>query len=434
MALVDAVSAPSTKSELDLFTVPPTQVAIKRGYWDEIHPNNPVTNDGPYEFRIPPDPHMLQLSKNYIYMKFNITKNTGAVLPAGHDAVAPINLIGKTFFKQVKMYLSGKLVFDSGDKYAYRSFLETELNYGFDAKSTHLQSSLYSNEAGRDIDEATNSGFIERAAMTKESNIIEVTAPLHADLFMQDRYLLSQTEMRLELHRNSNAFVLQCPTNVADIQLNVLQVKLYIRKVEVLDSVSIALEKTMLKYSAKYPIRRVVMMNLHVTNPARATPLNNLFSGQLPRRMIFGCIDGDAYRGVINKSPFNFKNYSITDVRVVCGGQTYPAHPMRLDFPKNCYIRAYDHLFEALDLAKDNKGNHINRAQFKDGRCLFAFDFTPDEDDGPHWDLVREGSTSIEISFGDQLPASGVEVIIYAEFDNMVLIDKNRNTFYDYTA
>lgn len=74
MSLVDSLSSASTKSELDFFTVPPTQVVIKRGFWDEINPTNPVTNEGPYEFRIPSDPHLLQLSKNYIYMQLKITQ------------------------------------------------------------------------------------------------------------------------------------------------------------------------------------------------------------------------------------------------------------------------------------------------------------------------------------------------------------------------
>jgi len=51
-------------------------------------------------------------------MKLKITKTNGHALDANHDLVAPINLIGKTFFKQVKMYVGGKLCFDSGDKYA----------------------------------------------------------------------------------------------------------------------------------------------------------------------------------------------------------------------------------------------------------------------------------------------------------------------------
>jgi len=32
------------------------------------------------------------------------------------------------------------------------------------------------------------------------------------------------------------------------------------------------------------------------------------------------------------------------------------------------------------------------------------------------------------------LPSSGVEIIIYAEFDNLLMIDKDRNVFFDYSA
>uniref|UniRef100_A0A915JL60 Uncharacterized protein n=1 Tax=Romanomermis culicivorax TaxID=13658 RepID=A0A915JL60_ROMCU len=37
------------------------QVVIKKEYWDETNPLNPITNEGPYEFRVPPDPNTMQL-------------------------------------------------------------------------------------------------------------------------------------------------------------------------------------------------------------------------------------------------------------------------------------------------------------------------------------------------------------------------------------
>ena len=113
---------------------------------------------------------------------------------------------------------------------------------------------------------------------------------------------------------------------------------------------------------------------------------------------------------------------------------TFPTHPFKLDFKNNQYIRAFDQLFEALDLARDNKGNGITREGFKNGQCLIAFDLTPDEDDSGHWDLIKEGTTSIEISFADRIPDTGIEVIVYAEFDNLVMLDKHRNVMYDYNG
>uniref|UniRef100_A0A915KHT8 Uncharacterized protein n=1 Tax=Romanomermis culicivorax TaxID=13658 RepID=A0A915KHT8_ROMCU len=47
--------------------------------------------------------------------------------------------------------------------------------------------------------------------------------------------------------------------------------------------------------------------------------------------------------------------YSITEVKVIAGGQTFPSHPLKLDFANNKYRHAYDQLFEVLDMAKDNK-------------------------------------------------------------------------------
>jgi hypothetical protein len=118
--LIDEQSTPSTKSELDLFTVPPTQVAVRRSFWSEIQLQNPCTNDGPYEFKISPDTFMLDLSKNYIYFIARIVKSDDSVCKATKaqdgsdegDLVFPINLLGKTFFKQMKIFLNGKLISD----------------------------------------------------------------------------------------------------------------------------------------------------------------------------------------------------------------------------------------------------------------------------------------------------------------------------------
>ena len=58
-------SAPGLKSELDLFSVPPTQVATESGRWSTVRLSNPVTDTGPYKFMVPRDSMMLDLNKNY---------------------------------------------------------------------------------------------------------------------------------------------------------------------------------------------------------------------------------------------------------------------------------------------------------------------------------------------------------------------------------
>ncbi|MCP3667698.1 MAG: hypothetical protein GY696_35275 [Gammaproteobacteria bacterium] len=73
----------------------------------------------------------------------------------------------------------------------------------------------------------------------------------------------------------------------------------------------------------------------------------------------------------------------------------------------------------------------VNLNKFKNGICIFAFDLSPDEDDGgDHWDLVKEGETTVNIQFS-AATAVAIEVIVYAEFDNLLTIDHARNTFID---
>lgn len=260
-------------------------------------------------------------------------------------------------------------------------------------------------------------------------------APLHVDLLMQDRYLLPHTDVRIELHRNIDPLLLLCfQQNAAQYKLEIREMKLFIRKVEVLESIQLALESTFANYAAKYPLRRVVVTSLHVTQQRRVTPVNSIFQGQIPRRMIIACCDQDAYHGVMNKSPFNFKNYKIQSIKVNAGGQSYPAQPLKLDFGNDHYLPAYMQLFDALGLANDNRGNNITRQAFGKSHCIFAFDLTCDADDGAHWDPIKEGNTSVEIQFGGDLPAGGVQVIVYAEFDNLLSIDRNRIAHFDYAA
>ena len=441
--LIDEMSSTAIKSQLNLFDLPPTQVVIENTSWREIQLRNACNSQGPYEFYVSPDPQMLNLTKNYLFLEMKITKEDGGDLihtvgAANLDPlVGPINLIGKTFIKQVKVSLNGVEVFDSGDKYAYRAYLETELNYGSDAKVSHLQAAVYNRDTPYEqIDSDQNTGFTTRAGYFNGSALVQLIAPLHCDLFSQSKYMLNNVDLRVTVYRNTDAFCLMSPNAAQRYKVHVENMKWYVQTVEVSKSMGLALERIMTQYTAKYPIRRVEMRTMHVDAGRRQTPQNAVFNGQIPRRVVLGCVDGDAYQGVYGKSPFNFKGaaYEINEVSVVAGGKTYPQKPLTMDFPNNRYVEAFMHFFEGLGISDENKGNGITLKSYKNGSCMFAFDLSPDHDDGNHWDLVRDGSTAVNIKFGQAVPAGGIEVIIYAEFDNLITIDRDRHTFIDYRA
>lgn len=435
--LVDDKSHPSTASILDLFTVPPTQVSFDQGYWQELQLSNACTNEGPYKFIIQSDPHYLHLNRNYLYLNLRIVKEDGKPL-TNTDKVAPINLLGKTFAKQVTVLLNGKQAYDSGDLYAYRTFIETELNFRDEAKSNVLQTSGYEKDTPP-IDSTTNTGWLELQKKYSLSQEVELMAPLHCDLFLSDRLIVSNAELTVEIHRNSDDFLLMSMATPVDGQaspkykIEVLDVKWYIRKLQVMDSIHLGIETVLNRTPAKYPLRRISMTNHFVAVGRRSVAQTPVFNGQLPRRIIVAFVKESAFFGSPQHSPFNFINASVKSIQIEAGGQLFPRVPLKADYGSNKYTRAYIQLLEALGHADENVSNGINMSDFKTHRCFYAFDLTPEESDASHWQLLKEGTVIVHCDFKTAVADQGLEMIVYGEFDNLALIDRTRTIHYDYS-
>ena len=76
----------------------------------------------------------------------------------------------------------------------------------------------------------------------------------------------------------------------------------------------------------------------------------------------------------------------------------------------------------------------FSREQYKDGCALFAFDLTPQMDSSEvGFELIKHGNIHIEIHFATAT-ARTLTVIVFAEHDNLLEIDQDRNVAFDYTA
>ena len=204
----------------------------------------------------------------------------------------------------------------------------------------------------------------------------------------------------------------------------------YVRKVEISKSIHLAIEGALLKHPAKYSI---VLTKLHIAGGSRSTPTNTLFTGQIPRRLVIGCVDSDAFYGTYTKSPFYFKHFNINQISVTAGGVQFPQDPLVMDFERKQYMRPFVQWYEGLGIGGEDRSNGIGLANFKLGNCLFVFDLTRDSHDSGHWELMHEGATTLNMLFAADVPANGIELIVYAEFDNLVSIDRFRNVHLDYT-
>ncbi len=79
----------------------------------------------------------------------------------------------------------------------FRAFLETELNYEQAQKSSFLVSAGYELDTPIEhLDDAQNTGWVNRAEDYNLSNTVELMAPLHMDLFHQEKFLLNHMDLR----------------------------------------------------------------------------------------------------------------------------------------------------------------------------------------------------------------------------------------------
>jgi len=435
MAFLHTHSCECLKSELELFSLPPTQTTIEGTQWVYYKPISSLTDDAPIEFVVPGQgDEYIDLAHTMLSMRVRI--NSLAEKPDATAKVGPVNNLLHSMFSQVDVFLNQKLVSPPSNAYAYRAYIETLLNYGYGAKSSHLTSVLWYNDVAGKMDDLTdaNTGLANRRSYLGANETVDLLGHLHCDIFNQERFLINGVEMRLRLVRTSNAFSLLSTSK--DFDIRILEASLLVRRAKISPGILLAHARALSKSTAKYPLTRVEVKAISMPAGVHGDTLDNVILGQIPKRIIIGFVDNKAFNGNRSLNPFNFQNYKINYLSLYADGVQIPSKPLQPDFTKvGGYVDAYHTLFSGTGIHFLNQGNCISRGSYPNGYCLFAFDLTPDlsANSSSHWNLVRHGSVRIEVRFAEAL-ASTVNCIVYAEYDNVLEIDSSRQVIVDFSG
>ena len=433
MKLLHQNSAQCIRSELDIFSLPPTQTAIEHGQWVEYNPVSTFSSSAPIEFIVSGSgEEYIDLQNTLIEIKASV-KTLNGESTSSQDTTAPINNTLHSLFSQLDISLNDVTITPSSTTYPYRSYIETHLNYSRDAKQGRLGAGLYFRDTNITQSDPTatsgkNSGLVQRHSICTSSESFEMMGTLHSDIFYQNRYLVNGVTMKIRLSRTKDAFVM-----MGEGKINILSAKLYIRKMKITPSLVLAHERMLQNQSAKYPITRVECKVIHLPKNQQSFSHDNLFLGQLPRRIVMGIVDNNALNGDFNMNPFEFKHANLNFLSVHVDGHQIPWSPLKPSFDENNYIRAYYTQFTGGDGVSSDTGNGITRHDFKNGNAIYCFDLSPDlgSSCGHHFSVVKSGNLRVEFGFDTPLTFTG-NVIIYAEFENVIEIDKDRKVTCDY--
>ena len=384
MSYVHPFSKRCDKSEIDLFSVPPTQQSLERGRWIDYAPLSSVENpDSAITYLIAGTDEYIDLSKTILTVRGEITKGDGTKLTGGNQtSVAPVNNFLHSLFKQVDVYLNGKQVTPAMGTYAYRAYIETLLNYDVSAKKSQFTSALYYKDTATKMDEAGslpgsspktinnvtavtvvgsgansttattltkeevkitesgsgNQGFAKRSKFIRNGKQFVLSGPIFADIFMSDRLLLNMMDLKVVLNRSSHKFCLMDKTDenapTVNPQVKLSEVILKIRKVKVDQAVSDGIERMLKQTPALYLIRRVECKILTVPLGLPTTRQDNIFSGIIPKTFVVGFVNVNAANGTYWTNPYNFAHFGVTSLSLTANGEEIPFKQLTLAYPK----------------------------------------------------------------------------------------------------
>ena len=378
MAFVHRQSCEGVKSELDLFTVPPTQNSIVDSRIVEHQPMASLDSGGPIEFLIPGSgDDYLDLANTMLHVQVKVTRADGDDLLLALP-VAQLNNWLYSLFSQVDVYLNGTLVTPSTNTYAYRAYIETLLSYGTDAKDTQLTVQLWHKHTATRMDAveiddgpAANAGFVARRANILRSRIVDMMGRLHVDLFLQDKFMINGVDVKMRLVSSKPAFALMAGGVNPDYKITIVNATLFAKK------------------ATLNPMRSVDCKVYSIPAGARSHTHENLLLGILPKRLVLCCIDNDAYNGAFDKNPFHAKNNDINFLAVYVDARQIPSKPFQPNFEDDLFVRSYTSLFTSTGKIWQDEGNGLTRSDFRHGNTFFGFDMTPDQCDGPCFHLVQ---------------------------------------------
>ena len=409
-----------TLSDTDLFTPPFVQSDIQHGYFENVFPISKLNDHGPVEFIVEnSSDKFIDLANANLNLKVQILKGDGKKLD-DKDDVDTVNYIFGSIFNQVDVNLGGSIVSTSNNTYSYRAYLETLLNFGRDAKKSQLQMGLYYKDpTGNDGNE-----------YFKKSQVVELCGQLHCDMFHQGRLLLNALPLKITLHRNKSGFMLSTKSN-EKYKFVLLEAVLSVRKVQLAPHKFIEIQKSLETSPALYPINRVDVRTHSVAAGLTSLIWDNVFQGQLPNRVFVAMVDNDAFTGSFKKDPFEFKHYNLSKIGCFVNGESLPTQPLKFNFAKDEYLEGYRSLFTTTGKINRDEGIDINRRSYKSNNALFGFDISPSMCNGGHQESVKQGTLRLELEFQEAL-ANTITVLIYADFDNHISIDKFRNVLKNY--
>ena len=418
-------------SALFIFDKPGTMTDIQKYQVVDYYPLSSVTAGAPIEFHIPGNTEdYIDVNDISLYLKLKITKGDGTDID-GADKVGLNNLPIATLFQDVSLTI-GETQIEGGQMcYPYLGYFNTMLQFHPAAQKSHMTAQgWYKDQAGK-FDNEANTGFVKRQKLSEGSKVFELMGPLYLDFFRQERYLISQTDMRIKLNPSKAEFVLNAYGS-ADFKIHFEEVILYVHRVELNPSVIHGHALGLKRQNAIYPINHNEIITFTIPKGQKSYTKDRLFPDAAPKMLAIAMVENEAYNGNIKKNPFNFQHFDLMKISLYREGRSIPGRAFTPDFANGCFLRSYLHTMRTMSYYNTDDTNGLTPFEFANGFTVFTYDLTADKDvTATHHQANTSKNLRLELTFKKDLPVT-INVLLFSVHNSDVQITQLRDVIPQY--
>ena len=332
------------------------------------------------------------------------------------------------------------MISTSNRLYPYKAIIEALSEYGESASTSWLAASgfVWWREGGThklaakaELQPMFNDFLAPGFVAGKEQTF---RGPLFGDIMNQDRTLLSNTRVTINLSRASNPFLIASPTDtVKKYVLKITDMSLFLRHVNLDDTFRVGLEKQLAHKPAAYPFVRTEMRSFVVGKGVNSWNNANAFQGPLPRRIVFGLVTDVSASGSQTTDPFYFAHHDVNSIEVTYNGKRVPSYALKPDFSNLPYSASsiYTESMKGLGKCLYNSDCGLSMTEWTKGKTLYAIDFAPHMGQSDCFSPHADCGLSISLGFGTATTAV-LNLILFGQFESIVTIDQSRNVLRDY--
>lgn len=429
------------KSELDLFRKVYFQKSIEHSAIIQYRPTTALTESSTVEFviKIGPDDY-LDPQNIFLSVTGKLVHPDGTPFPESEDNRFSLVDYGlNTIWDLQSIYINNNLINQASNIYGYLAYIEGLQETSEDKLSTILEAagfySRFENTNPVDFDKISTN----YAKNFNRSRKFKFYGKLHGLIFNSDKLLLNGLEMRLIFNKAPDNFcclgtAAEATVKATEPKLKILDVSLFVRKVQISKSVLAAHERALQTSRALYPIKRSLIKVFNLPKDQSVFYIDNITTGQMPSKLIAGIVTNNAFMGTNSLNPFKFGNNNLIFLVAKINNESFPRNPYMPDFENNNYQREYYDFFLNIGATQGKDIPKITYESYKSGHCLYAWNFNSDMEstDANEWISVpKQGNMSIELRFKSNL-TEALKLICYFQYDNLIEIDSNRNIYLNY--